>query len=115
MLSVEELLDKYIGSGGKWQRIQISLIWLQSLAYGICYLLYIFVAYAPPYRCVIPQCETKVTLGFATVVPLSVPALIIVQYDRLLLILLSRKIPLLPSFSPSLPYLIIRDCGMVTY
>ena len=62
MLSVEELLEKYIGSGGKWQRIQIGLVWLQSLAYGVGYLLYLFVAFAPPYRCVIPQCESEVTL-----------------------------------------------------
>lgn len=60
MLSVEELIDKYIGKGGKWQRIQIGLVWLQNMAFGTCYLLYLLVAFTPPHRCVIPQCEAKV-------------------------------------------------------
>ena len=60
--SCEELIEKYIGPSGKWQRVQLACAYLQSVTYAGCYLIYLISAYSPPHRCLVPECETLVSV-----------------------------------------------------
>ena len=64
--SCEELIEKYIGPRGRWQRVQLACAYLQSVTYAGCYLIYLISAYTPPHRCWVPECETLVSLRLPT-------------------------------------------------
>merc|ERR1712179_818051 len=65
-VDVDAILEK-IGGFGIWQKTTFLLLCCTAIVSGVSVVTYIFTAYIPDYRCIIPHCRSQETTYLSSI------------------------------------------------